>query len=74
METKTPIKFYKVNYCCDDCSIKPNPGCLLKFTGQVLTSSPPYYVHVCGICNKRYNLHKLYPCTEYEKIQEVNDE
>lgn len=37
----------------------------VEFTGRILMSHPPQYVHQCPICKRQYNLTKKYPLIEY---------
>ncbi len=49
-------------YICDDGECT---GAEISFTGQILPSFPPQYVHKCLICERQYNLTKKYPLIEY---------
>lgn len=50
---------------CRDCDVE------LQFTGEVLDSYPPQYVHYCWQCEKEFYLSKRYPKVDYvEKDEE----
>jgi len=57
MEREIKVKSYKVKYVCDDDECKHD----VVFTGEVLTSFPPLYIHKCESCGKKYNLRRSYP-------------
>lgn len=71
MESRVEVKTIRVNVTCEDCSKKPNSGCLLSFTGLVLASYPPQYMYVCPLCKRKYHLLHSYPYLEYREI--LND-
>ena len=54
---KVPVELH---YHCDECNTE------VEFTGNVLMSSPPKYVHKCPNCNEEIWLEKSYPCIVYE--------
>jgi len=58
---------YLHEYACDECSQKPNPGCLLESTGKALPTSPMKYEYKCPNCEKIYILNELYPKITFEK-------
>lgn len=68
-ETRTEVKPIKINICCDECSKKPNPGCVLKNTGDVYLTYPSRYIYKCPICEKIFKLDKHYPRIEYEEVE-----
>jgi hypothetical protein len=63
------VKPIMINYCCDKCSVKPNPGCILEFDKLIpKTSLCTDYTHQyqCPNC-KEYSLHDTrYPIVRYE--------
>lgn len=54
-EHNRAIKSFIVTYECE-CGKAD-----IEFTGRVLTSLPPYYVHKCPACGKEHKLRKQYP-------------
>jgi len=62
-EQKREVKTFVVDMRCDQCE-KGN----MHPTGEVKTSYPPLYVHICNVCgyNKLYTQH--YPRVEYEDV------
>lgn len=66
METRYKVQPYEINVYCEDCSKKPNPGCILIRQPYYLPCFPPLYVYRCPLCNKQYKLEKLYPTIVYE--------
>jgi len=58
------VKTFKSNYYCDECFDEE-----IKYTGEMLMSYPPLYVHQCPKCKKRYNLRKNYPVIENEYVE-----
>lgn len=59
-----------LNYACDDCCKKPNPGCILKRTGNQFLTYPVTYEYKCPSCYKIYMLKDAYPSIDYEKEDE----
>lgn len=65
------VKPIMTNYCCDKCSVKPNPGCILQFDKAIpkypfLTEYEFTNQYQCPNC-KEYSLHdKRYPEIKYE--------
>jgi len=55
-EKKIIDKMYEISYLCDECNTE------LIFTGDILLSFPPQYVHICNKCKTTKNLDKIYPC------------
>jgi hypothetical protein len=64
-EIKRRVKTVEINYACDECSVKPNPGCVLKKTGQVFMTHPEKYQHECPNCKKKFSLPIPYPYIDY---------
>ncbi len=62
-ETEIKIKHFELNQYCDAC------GEELEFTGEVLLSNPPKYVHKCEKCGNTVWLDKKYPCIEERKVE-----
>lgn len=69
-ERKIHVKPYMLQYTCDDCESKPNPGCLLRKV-EVLLTSPPMYVYECPNCKKKYRFETDYSNIHYEPIQDM---
>ena len=59
---KKEVKTYKVYAYCEKC------GGLMHPTGEVLTSLPLQFPHVCCECGNREVFLEAYPSTEYEEI------
>lgn len=66
-KTVVPIE---INYGCDDCSKKPNPGCLLKRNDFVYLTNPPRYEYFCPLCDKKYVFNEIYPKIIFEEEEE----
>lgn len=60
-ESKHKVIPYLINYYCDECSKKPNTGCVLKLVPFPLANQ-----YQCPNCNEYFNLDKVYPYIEYE--------
>lgn len=61
-EIKTPVKVYHVEYICDSCGMD-----FMKFTGQMHSSYPPWFRHVCPKCGESTALRYKYPRIVYEQ-------
>ena len=55
-------KCYVSSYHCDDC--KPYLDNECKWIGNKLIDEQMYYVHICNLCNKKYNLVEIYPAIQ----------
>lgn len=58
-EQRYELTPYGVKYMCDDC------GNEMHYTGQMLMSSPPQFVHAC-FCGVQKNLNDKYPVVRWE--------
>ncbi len=71
METRIPLKPVRVNIVCDECSQKPNPGCVLKkYPADInftFATNPPTCSYFCPLCDKKFMLNAHYPYIEYEE-------
>ena len=65
-EIKHEVKVYLINAYCPDCGNKPNPGCILKSTGEAFMTFEPSYIYKCTNCNTRFESKNVYPRIEYE--------
>lgn len=63
MKKETEVKAFEVKQYCDAC------GEELTFTGEVLLSNPPKYVHMCDKCGKKFTFSQSYPCIEHKKVE-----
>ena len=63
MKKETEVKAFEVKQYCDAC------GDELTFTGEVLLSNPPKYVHICDKCGKKFTFSQSYPCIEHKKVE-----
>lgn len=72
MELRRQLNAFEVNICCEDCSKKPNPGCILKLleTPELIQHliHPPKYDYQCPSCQKIITLTKLYPYIEHNYL------
>ena len=63
MKKETEVKPFEVKQYCELC------GEELTFTGEVLLSNPPKYVHKCDKCGKQFTFSQSYPSIEYKKVE-----
>ena len=63
-ETRQPARPIWIDYRCDV------EGCegLMRPTGVMLLSQPPWYPHVCDTCDAKRDFHRKYPALEYEGV------
>jgi hypothetical protein len=57
-----------VEYACDECIQKPNPGCLLK--PSAFGTYQSHFFYECPNCKKLYEFKNAYPRIEYEESNE----
>jgi predicted nucleotidyltransferase len=72
-ELKNEVKIYIMEYTCDECEKKPNPGCILKKvkSNELYFTYPSYYKYECPNCKKEFPLNEIYPYLKHEKIQDI---
>ncbi len=59
---------FMLNYACDICSQKPNPGCVLIPTGQAYLTNPIRYQYECSNCHELFMLDGKYPRIIHKEI------
>lgn len=64
MEKESRIESWSVKYFCDEEKCKG----VVVFTGEVLTSYPPIYIHKCEDCGKQYKLRISYPYIRNKEV------
>lgn len=64
-ELKREVHSFMVEYACDECSQKPNPGCILRPTGSIAMTYPAKYEYECPNCKKIVTLNARYPEIEF---------
>lgn len=65
-ERITPVRTYKVNAYCPKCSLIPNPGCILRHTGEMFMTLEPCHIYKCENCDQTFESKKVYPRLEVE--------
>jgi hypothetical protein len=60
-EQRYELKPFGVRYVC-------KCGNEMEYTGQMLMSDPPQFVHLCNECNSKENLREKYPTVRWEAI------
>ncbi len=68
-ELKREVHSFMVEYACDECSQKPNPGCILRLTGSIAMTYPEKYEYECPSCKKRISLPHVYPRIAYFEFE-----
>lgn len=63
-EKLTKVETFQVHYICDTC----NTG-TMQPTGEVLTSYPAKYPHVCNHCKEKKNFLKTYPYITHKEVE-----
>jgi hypothetical protein len=61
-ETRKLVKTVQVDMACGKCG-----NGVMRPTGRVLMSSPPWYVHECSNCKAWENYRQRYPYIKYEE-------
>ncbi len=65
-EIRREVKPIMFEYACDECSQKPNPGCILVRTDKmVFLTFPAKFEYECSNCKKIFELNNFYPRVEY---------
>ena len=61
MERKTEVRTYRTEQFC-------SCGGKMKYTGGMLASNPPWYIHKCEDCGENKNFREVYPKIAYEPV------
>lgn len=60
---KKKIQPIQVDLYCTDCHVP------VKFTGEILDSYPPIYIHKCPQCGRKHTDNVNYPYIIYEEVE-----
>lgn len=63
-ETRVPVQVVMVDRTCEKCGTG-----LMRPTGMMLPSQPPWYVHRCNGCDAHANFNVSYPHYEYVEVE-----
>lgn len=68
MEKKVEVKTFIIKAICEKCEGEMLPD------GNVLTTFPPQYSHICNSCGASCTFYCTYPKTIYEEIEANQNE